>query len=759
MKTYYLILISLLGWLSLQAQVQFKIELLDDDVTYQVSLLPESSLSDATSITSTGQVTVLAPIGGFQPSNLQSINGTWDNNSTVLAPMENPGFEYYIFGLTSLGISSIPYLEGEETPLFTFENAGLCTGPLELMEANDPFTPPNSLNINAGNELLVFGYGSENAWAGNYDTGSAICMGCPKPIEYSVQLLPDGETYQVNLRSQILYEGMDALTNSAQVTLLVPTGGFELTNLESINGQWENNTTVVSPAENPSFDYLIVGLVDNGTGDIPYPEGGEVPLFTFQNNGLCTGAMELMEADDPFEAPNSQNINAGNEIVIFGYGNENAWCGNYGEGDAICDGCPKPLEYKVELLPDGETYQVYARPTVTYTGADALTNSAQVTILAPTGGFLVGSLTSINGQWENNTNVVSPVEEPGSDYLIFGLVSNGTSEITYQEGVEVPLFSFRNDGICTGPLALMEAGDPFEPPNSLNINAGNEAVIFGFGNQNAWCGNYGQGMAPCPPGVNVSLQLFLQGPYNESTELMEDQLRVNGLLPLAEPYTLLPGFDHTGGGGGETMDATVLSEDGENAIVDWVFLELRAANDSSSVVATRSALLQRDGDVVDTDGLSPIRFAEAEPGLYFLSVRHRNHLGVMLPEPVLLEDAATYIDLTDTSQDLYGVNAAMELGGKLLLWAGDANSDGEVSFQGGGSDAQYILQEVLQDIENSSGNLNFMSIGYKTSDCSMDRATVYNGQQNELELLFLNILEHPDNGSTDISFIIQQQLP
>ncbi|MCB0811724.1 MAG: hypothetical protein KDB87_00895, partial [Flavobacteriales bacterium] len=73
----------------------------------------------------------------------------------------------------------------------------------------------------------------------------------------------------------------------------------------------------------------------------------------------------------------------------------------------------------------------------------------------------------------------------------------------------------------------------------------------------------------------------------------------------AEPYTSL-GYVHVGDGGNESTTAGVLAATGNDAIVDWVVLELRDANDPTTVVNTRSALLQRDGDIVDTDGSSPV---------------------------------------------------------------------------------------------------------------------------------------------------------
>src|SRR5690606_20395814 len=44
--------------------------------------------------------------------------------------------------------------------------------------------------------------------------------------------------------------------------------------------------------------------------------------------------------------------------------------------------------------------------------------------------------------------------------------------------------------------------------------------------------------------------------------------------------------------------------------------------------STRSALLQRDGDIVETDGVTPLSMAGNAPNTYYIAVRHRNHLGV-----------------------------------------------------------------------------------------------------------------------------------
>lgn len=175
--------------------------------------------------------------------------------------------------------------------------------------------------------------------------------------------------------------------------------------------------------------------------------------------------------------------------------------------------------------------------------------------------------------------------------------------------------------------------------------------------------------------VRVAPKLFLQGAYNGTN--MNDYLRTGVHLPLDEPYAAL-GFTHVGNGGGERFDVNAYYFEGNDAPVDWVFLELRDSLNPATVIATRSALVQRDGDVVDLDGLSPVAFQGVLPGNYYLAVRHRNHLGAMSANTFSLSAVATSIDFT--SMLTYGTNAQTDLGSGIMgLWAGDANGNGAVN--------------------------------------------------------------------------------
>ncbi|MBK7271449.1 MAG: hypothetical protein IPI07_18720 [Flavobacteriales bacterium] len=60
-----------------------------------------------------------------------------------------------------------------------------------------------------------------------------------------------------------------------------------------------------------------------------------------------------------------------------------------------------------------------------------------------------------------------------------------------------------------------------------------------------------------------------------------------------------------------------------DAIVDWLVVELREPNAPSTVLASRSALVHRDGDVVDPM-VSHLRPSMRPPGNYRVALRHRN---------------------------------------------------------------------------------------------------------------------------------------
>ena len=184
---YYLIVLALLCGsvgTSLSAQLEGKVELLADNQTYLVSVLPDFTLYPGASTTNNAQITVKVPTGGFVFDGITSITGTWNLQNSVIAPVEEPGFDYYSFNAT--GIVGIVYEAGVENQLFTFRNSGDCTGTLDIIDnATDPFMPPNSANVNVGNLITVLGLGPGNQYAGNFAGGAE----CPELLSLTATAL------------------------------------------------------------------------------------------------------------------------------------------------------------------------------------------------------------------------------------------------------------------------------------------------------------------------------------------------------------------------------------------------------------------------------------------------------------------------------------------------------------------------------------------------------------------------------------------
>lgn len=238
----------------------------------------------------------------------------------------------------------------------------------------------------------------------------------------------------------------------------------------------------------------------------------------------------------------------------------------------------------------------------------------------------------------------------------------------------------------------------------------------------------------CPESaLQVAVRAFLEGPYDAGTGLMNDGLRALGGFPMVEPYSAL-GYTHQGGGG-EFVFPQVLTTSGPDAIVDWVVVELRDALDPTVVVASSSALLQRDGDVVRTDGTSALAF-ELAPGPYHVAVRHRNHLGAMTDATVALGPTPAVVDMTSSLTGTYGTDARRSITGLFparALWAGDVRFDGNVKYTGADNDRDAVLTAVGGVVPTNTGS------GYHQADVDLNGEVKYTGSGNDRDVILENV--------------------
>ena len=207
--------------------------------------------------------------------------------------------------------------------------------------------------------------------------------------------------------------------------------------------------------------------------------------------------------------------------------------------------------------------------------------------------------------------------------------------------------------------------------------------------------------------IKLNAKVLLQGaavnPFSGEESLMRDNLRVAGSIPTTSPYS-----------DAVTCDASVFTVTGNDAIVDWVWIELRDDVDTSIIISSRSALLQRDGDVVDINGVSNLGFA-VNSKEYHVVLRHRNHLGIISASPILLSLGSTAnLDFTTSSTTANGgVNALTDLGdGRYAIYAGDQTGNGQiqnsditgVAFSLGGSGYDNADIDLNNQIQNSDIN-------------------------------------------------------
>jgi hypothetical protein len=297
-------------------------------------------------------------------------------------------------------------------------------------------------------------------------------------------------------------------------------------------------------------------------------------------------------------------------------------------------------------------------------------------------------------------------------------------------------------------------------PNSGFV--GNDSYLYQVCDSSGSCDTATVSIAVIDPKIVALLpKVWLQGAlYNVmgANTIMRDDLRSKGLIPLISPYPSM--------GLPDTTSASVLdlATPVNDAIVDWVYLELRDSTNPSTVLSTRSALLQRDGDVVEIDGISPVIFKQMSAGNYYVAVKHRNHLGVMSALPIALSTAPSVIDFRNDSTAAFNLDSSkiineplVKVDQGLALWAGNTLVDNRVIFQGELTDLYSAYQMILADTNNILGAPAYILKTYNTGDVDMNGETIFG---NDSVFIYQNIINnHPGNILKLIFFAIKEQLP
>ncbi len=286
------------------------------------------------------------------------------------------------------------------------------------------------------------------------------------------------------------------------------------------------------------------------------------------------------------------------------------------------------------------------------------------------------------------------------------------------------------------------------------------------------------------PNLQLNLRAYLEGAliengnnYSNGRPLMRDNLRFSPFtgeryIPDFDPYqfentyfNIKSKYNHIGCGD-YTRFSSITSPDsvftivGTNAIVDWVFVELRSKINNKSIVATRSGLIQRDGDIVDIDGISPLRFPDVLLDDYYIVIRHRNHLGVMTLNPIPFEQFQVLIDFTSISFPTFDFGTTKNIGidytglaqnGSLIpgykaLWAGDFDANNKIKASNPNDDVNNLFYDIFIFPENRAGNANFdRAFGYFQTDYDMNSKSKFVNPNDDRNFVLAQVLFYPQN--------------
>ena len=165
-------------------------------------------------------------------------------------------------------------------------------------------------------------------------------------VKYKVAWDQDTARYRV-------YMTPDATTRvqrtlSAQVTLRIPHGtlseGFTDADIDLLNtrvgASWNASSRAFAPIEDATTDYISFTPTLSDQSVFALTAGQEQELFSFHTNGVCLGAVSVMNNEtDPFNPVsgklNSMQSNPGNEFSSLMWMGDNDFLGIYGTS-AIC---------------------------------------------------------------------------------------------------------------------------------------------------------------------------------------------------------------------------------------------------------------------------------------------------------------------------------------------------------------------------------------------------------------------------------------
>jgi uncharacterized repeat protein (TIGR01451 family) len=293
----------------------------------------------------------------------------------------------------------------------------------------------------------------------------------------------------------------------------------------------------------------------------------------------------------------------------------------------------------LELSLSSDVTEVETGDIITYTmqicnNGPANATGVEIRNYLPEGVQLVGGLTYKGVQ---NGSEIS--------WSGFTFVVNTCLDIEFQ--VEVLDAVTTNDKLNAAEVIISDQLDPDSSPGNGNEDVAeddyNEVEVTHFVALPAV-----QAEVPDMKEVSLNTALYLEGAFNSFTGELNTTLNKLGYLPgqkaasffaastpAGQPYSSAP-WNYNGSEGMIYNSEADFSIPYPEDVVDWILVDIRSGKTSETSVTTRAALILKDGTVsMPEDAAQLILDANKT---YYLVVQHRNHLPIMSPDPLSIEE-------------------------------------------------------------------------------------------------------------------------
>tara|TARA_Y100000385_G_C13106716_1_gene648374 strand:- start:1942 stop:7179 length:5238 start_codon:yes stop_codon:yes gene_type:complete len=162
--------------------------------------------------------------------------------------------------------------------------------------------------------------------------------------------------------------------------------------------------------------------------------------------------------------------------------------------------------------------------------------------------------------------------------------------------------------------------------------------------------------------ISVDARVFLEGAFVRSEDRMHNVLYQNGYLPGQAPQTFFGNKEEAGqpydsepwyhcGEEGDPFDANNEGVDDlagyPDNTVDWVLVSLRSEASPQSVVCRKSALVLDDGEIFFVEEFDCCGIDDDIE--YYMVIEHRNHLPIMSPTKMPIENGKVAFDFTTSN--------------------------------------------------------------------------------------------------------------